>query len=211
MVQAVQISENTNLYDLRVNFGLRPTDDDRFFVEWRQNLPKISSFEISLLDRVKHNFESMSERSHLSENLVKMAIVSPLLDLAGFYSINYLIRDEASIEITVEGEDETIYRGRIDLLVVQDQFWVIIIEAKKIEFSLEKALPQALAYMLANPHPDQPVFGLLTNGSEFRFLKVIHSPSPCYGVSKIFSIRDPGNELYDVLKILKKIATQIRC
>lgn len=33
-----------------------------------------------------------------------------------------------------------LYRGRIDLLVWQDQFWVVIIEAKKVGFSLESAL-----------------------------------------------------------------------
>lgn len=209
MVQSIQISENTSLYDLRQTFGLQPDPDPQFFWEWQQELPELSNFEMGLLDRVKHNFESMTERSQLSENLVKLTIVSPLLDLAGFYSIDYVIRDEATIEIRAEGEDEVIYRGRIDLLVIKERFWVVVIEAKKLGFSLEKAFPQALAYMIANPNHAQPVFGMLTNGSEFRFLKVSHSPSLRYGISQIFSVRDPGNELYGVLKVLKEIASQI--
>ena len=30
-------------------------------------------------------------------------------------------------------------------------FWVLVIEAKRAEYSLEVAISQALAYMLANP------------------------------------------------------------
>lgn len=209
MVQTLSISERTSLYDLRVAFGLKPADDPQFFDEWQQALPQISELETSWLDRVKHNFEALTERSQISENLVKMAVVSPLLDLAGLYDVEYQIRDEASIEIAAEGEDSAIYRGRIDILVWQNQFWAIVIEAKNSEFSLGKAMPQALAYMLGTPNPDRSVFGLITNGSEFRFLKVAQMSAPIYGISEIFSVRDPGNELYQVLKILKAIAGRI--
>ncbi|MEM9446761.1 MAG: hypothetical protein AAGA18_15575 [Verrucomicrobiota bacterium] len=84
-----------------------------------------------------------------------MAVVSPLLDLAGFYSIDYQILDETSVEITAE-ENATIYRGRIDILVIKDQFWLAVIESKHSKFSLINAIPQALAYMLGCPNPEKP-------------------------------------------------------
>jgi hypothetical protein len=32
--------------------------------------------------------------------------------------------------------------------------------------------PQALAYTMATPHPERPVFGVVTNGDEFTFIAV---------------------------------------
>ena len=87
-----------------------------------------------------------------------------------------------------------------------------MIESKHSEFSLNKAMPQGLAYMLASPNANanaktrRDTFGLVTNGSDFRFLKVSHQPIPTYSVSAIFSLIDPGNDLYSVLKILKVLA-----
>lgn len=138
-----------------------------------------------------------------------MAVVSPLLDLAGFYSANFQVRDKATIEVS--GQDEGIvYRGKIDVLVFQEQFWAVVIESKNGGFSLNKAMPQALAYMLASPNSDRPRFGLITNGSDFRFLKLTCQVPSLYALSKIFSILDPGNDLYSVLRILKQIGRLVK-
>ncbi|NET10971.1 MAG: hypothetical protein F6K16_41070 [Symploca sp. SIO2B6] len=141
-----------------------------------------------------------------------MAVVSPLLELAGFYSRDVQVRDEVPIEISGRDED-TLYRGRIDILVFREKLWVVVIESKHSEFSLNKAMPQGLAYMLASPRVSaelpQDTFGLLTNGSDFRFLKVTHQKKPSYSVSPIFSLVDPRNDLYTVLQILKVITQKI--
>ncbi len=44
-------------------------------------------------------------------------------------------------------------------------------ESKNTQFDVVSALPQALAYMLAAPNPETPVYGLLVNGREFVFIK----------------------------------------
>jgi len=209
MVQTINISENLSLHDLKTDFGLVQITEEQFFREWIDNLPDLTELEKQLLDRVKRNYQGLTERSQISEHLVKMAVVSPLLDLANFYSSNFQVRDEATIEIS--GQDEgVIYRGRIDVLVFQEQFWVVVIESKNSGFSLNKAMPQALAYMLASPNSDRPTFGLITNGSDFRFLKLTHQDPPLYALSEIFSILDPGNDLYHVLRILKQISQLIQ-
>jgi hypothetical protein len=46
-----------------------------------------------------------------------------------------------------------------------------VIEAKNTALSLSVAIPQALAYMMSNPYPEHPAFGLVTNGDEFRFIR----------------------------------------
>jgi hypothetical protein len=209
MVQTISISEKTSLYDLEQEFGLQLAADESAFPEWQINLPELTTEEKQRLDHVKAHFLALTARSLISENLVKMAVVSPLLELAGFYNVDIQVRDEVPIEIS--GYDEnTLYRGRIDILVFQEMLWVMVIESKHSEFSLNKAMPQGLAYMLVSPNvratPPLDTFGLVTNGSDFRFLKVSHHPTPIYSVSSIFSLVDPGNDLYRVLQILKTLA-----
>ncbi len=39
-------------------------------------------------------------------------------------------------------------------------------------FSLAKAIAQAITYMLANPHPDYPLYSLVINSEDFQFIKL---------------------------------------
>ncbi len=87
-----------------------------------------------------------------------------------------------------------------------DQFWVVVIESKQAAFSLDMGRSQLLTYMLANPHPDRPTYGLILNGSSFRFLKLIDGETSQYALSKIFDLFNPGNDLYHVLRVLKRLA-----
>jgi predicted type IV restriction endonuclease len=134
--------------------------------------------------------------------MVKMVVLSPLLDLAEFYRPPFYVETENSIEIALEDEGE-IVRGRIDVMVLKHQFWLLVIESKQAGFSLLTAMPQALAYMLANPHPERPAYGLVTNGSHFIFLKLTKEGSLQYAVSDEFSLLKRENELYKVLSIFK--------
>lgn len=140
----------------------------------------------------------------LLENSVKMVVLAPLLDLAGFYHKPFRIETETSVAVELEDEGQII-RGRIDVLVVKNRLWLLVIESKRSDFAVTRALPQALAYLLSNPEMTQPTFGLITNGSEFLFLKVTRQPTAEYGNSRLFSLVNPDNELYSVLQILKRL------
>ncbi|HIE02939.1 MAG TPA: restriction endonuclease subunit R, partial [Thiotrichaceae bacterium] len=72
-------------------------------------------------------------------------------------------------------------------------------------FSIEAGLAQILAYMLANEHQEKPCFGMITTGGSFVFIKLVKGESPQYALSRIFELRNPGNELYTVLGVLKKL------
>jgi hypothetical protein len=57
--------------------------------------------------------------------------------------------------------------------------------------------------MLDNPDPEKPIFGLVTNGSNFIFIKLIKQERLLYALSDEFTLRR-ANDLYIVLKILKQ-------
>lgn len=142
-----------------------------FFTEWFDTLSEITDIKKQYLDRVKTNFMRLVKHPPLLESAVKMIVLSPLLDLAGFYQEPFFITTEESIEIALEDEEEII-RGRINVLVIQEKLWLLVIESKRASFSLLEAIPQALAYILGNSSQDKPVFELVTNGSDFIFLKL---------------------------------------
>lgn len=203
MVQFIQ-AQNIGIAYLEARFSLEQTDNAAFFPEWLENLPEISDLEKQYLDKVKLHFLRLAKYPPLSEETVKLVVLSPLLSLAGFYDEPFFIRSESSIEIAVENEDEVI-RGKIDVLVIQQQLWLLVIESKRTAFSLLEAIPQALTYMLANPHPTKPLFGLVMNGSDFIFIKFSQINQAQYALSDQFTLLKRENELYQVFQILKKL------
>ncbi|MDZ7961282.1 MAG: restriction endonuclease subunit R [Aulosira sp. DedQUE10] len=184
------------------NFGIELVRDEQFFREWQDNLPEITDLDKQLLDKVRAGYFNLLNYPPLLEDVVRMAIVDPILFIGDFYLAPFYVKSEESIDIAVPDED-VIIKGKIDTLVLKDQFWVMVIESKKASFSIEEGLAQILAYMLGNPYPDKPSFGMIATGSEFIFVKLVRRQTPQYATSKLFVTRNPGNELYDVLKILK--------
>lgn len=168
-------------------------------------LPEITDWQKQLLDQVKGGYFNLIKKPPLLEKPINMAIVSPLLFIGEFYLSPFYFKAEKSIELAAT-DGETIVKGTIDTLVFKNQLWVMVIESKKASFSLEAGLPQILAYMLAAPNLEKPCFGMITNGGSFIFIKLIKAETPQYGTSNIFEIRNRGNELYKVLKILKQLS-----
>ena len=192
-----------DLAKLEELFRLEQSNDREFFREWRDNLPQLNETEQLTLDDLKTDYLHLAKHS-LLEPIVKMVVLSPILKLAGFYRAPFYLKAEQSVTILSQ-EEEIIIQGRIDVLVFKPPFWVVVIEAKRAAYSVEVGIPQALTYMMANPHPERPVFGLVTNGSEFIFLKLQQQDTLSYAESDLFSIKR-GNDLYTVVSILKHLA-----
>lgn len=195
------------LHDLKTRFNLQQSQAEDFFSEWLADAVPLPASDCAVLDRVRRNYLYLLEYPVL-ESIVKMVVLSPMLDLAGFYEPPIRVEGEANIQVSAEDEGEII-QGSIDVLVVQQSFWVTVIEAKNSEFSITKAIPQTIAYMLAHPYPDRPCFGLVVNGSEFLFLKLMQGVPPIYATSNLFSMLNRGNDLYRVLQILRTVKTII--
>ena len=204
MVATIQ-AKNIDLRYLIDNFGLQLVQDDQFFLEWQENLPEITDLDKQLLDKVKAGYFNLLNYPPLLEDIVRMAILDPILFIGDFYLAPFYVKSEESIDIAVEDEG-VIIKGKIDTLVLKDQFWVMVIESKKAAFSIEEGLAQILAYMLGNPHPDKPSFGMINTGGSFIFIKLVKGKTPQYCTSDIFDIRNRGNELYSVLRILKRLS-----
>ncbi|MBW4634532.1 MAG: restriction endonuclease subunit R [Iphinoe sp. HA4291-MV1] len=204
MVQIIQAKDIT-LLELETLFGLKLIRDKQFFPEWQDNLPKITELEKQQLDKVQAGYFNLLRYPPMLENVVKMSVLDPLLFISDFYLSPFYVKSEKSIEISAVDEDIVI-KGSLDALVLKDQFWVMVIESKQAAFSVEAGLAQILAYMLANPYPEKPSFGMITTGGSFLFLKLVKGEIQQYGTSKVFELRNPDNELYDVLSILKRLS-----
>ncbi len=196
--------ETTTLYDLEQWFGLQliPTYD----LDWQKDLPVLTDLEQERLLRIQASYANLERRAML-ENTVKLAVISPLLDLAGFFLPPFYVDTETSVNIALP-DGEAHLRGKIDVLVLQEQIWVLIIESKRAELSLKVGIPQALSYMLAAPVTNHLLYGLVTNGHSFVFLKLHRQPEPRYSKSKELII-DRDHDLATTLQILKKLGAII--
>jgi hypothetical protein len=193
-----------SLAEADARLGLSRSDEPSFFTEWMENLPELGLVEQQRLDLIKQRYLYHRQYGHLLEGAVNFIVVSPLLELAGFYDPPFHLRSEASVQINLEDEDGIVYRGRIDGLVVQENLWIVLIESKRTSFSIEVALPQALAYMSVNDQRTSPTYGLVSNGAYSMFVKLAQGQ---YGFSDDFSLNNRRNELSDVLRILNRLKT----
>lgn len=203
MVQVLAVTDYINsLAEAEARFGLSRNDDPAFFSEWSSNLPELSAAEQQRLDLIKQRYLYHRQYGHLLEGAVNFIVISPLLEMAGFYDPPFRLRSEASVRLEVEDENDKVYQGRIDSLILQEHLWIVLVESKRTSFNVEIALPQAIAYMAANPQPDQATFGLVSNGAYSMFVKLHQSQ---YSFSEDFSLNRRQNELYNVLRILNRL------
>lgn len=209
MIQTLAISKAiTTMAQLREKFNLTPTNNDQFFTEWFQDLPELTDEEKAFLDKIRHRFSRHRDRGELAEGTVNLLLVSRLLELAGFFDEPFFITTEPQVEIQLQDRDE-ILRGRIDTLVIHQRLWVLVVESKR-SISMEAAIPQALTYMMAIPNLEKPVYGMVTDGSLFMFIKLLKQDPPQYDFSDTFSLLLlRQNKLYNILRVLKQIGNLI--
>lgn len=198
----------TSLAEAENRFGLVRIEEEGFFCEWCDNLPSVNETDKANLDVLRRRYIYHRSFGNLLEGTVMLLLVSPLLALAGFYDPPFRIKAEESVDLVLD-DGEEILRGRIDVLVLQDQLWVMVLESKKTTLSVLSALPQALAYLMANPNPNLPAFGMVTNGDDILFVKVVQADRPQYDVSRVFAPFTSARELYSVLQVLKRLGQAV--
>lgn len=203
---------NLALSDLRDKFELSRDRADPFFEQWLDNAEALSDFDQQALDRLKRNYENIIETNSLEE-VVKLVVVSPLLDLAGFYQPPFSMRAEVSTKLVVTEGSQT-FTGSIDVLVVKQRLWVLVVESKQSRFDVTSGIPQALSYLLSQPSeaqlPDTDIrFGMVTNGREVVFLRLKPQQLPAYAQSQIYQVIEVQEDLTQILQGLKVIGRQI--
>ena len=73
------------LSDLRHNFGVRLNPNDSFFTQWLDQALPLTEAEQQGLERLTCNYTYLNQEDSPLEEVVKLVVVSPLLDLASFY------------------------------------------------------------------------------------------------------------------------------
>jgi hypothetical protein len=204
MPQTLQ-AKNIGLDVLRDSFRLQYVADESFFPEWRDCLIEVTIQEKGQLDQIQAGYLNQIQSPPLLEKTIQIIVISPLLFIAGLYLSPFHIHAEKSIKISSD-DDGKIIKGCLDILLLRDGFWAMVIESKRASFSIEAGLAQMLAYMMAAPHPDQPCYGLIASGSDFIFIKLTQNETgPKYSTSDQFGMRRSG-DLYQVFRILKGLA-----
>ncbi len=161
-------------------------------------------------------FHDYYAEGKISEGQVKFLFISPLLWLSGFYQSNIKISLEENIsDIFIEDED-TVIKGRMDILAVSKNknhkldntyFWILVIEAKNASINALEGLPQLLAYAYKSLEQQQFVWGLTTNGVDYRFVYLQQGNPVTYQLLPQLNLLDsePSLQLLQVLKAICKI------
>ncbi|MEM8641823.1 MAG: type I restriction endonuclease [Cyanobacteria bacterium P01_G01_bin.54] len=163
-------TKDLSLYDLEKRFGVEVAIVPELLTPWLQTQAPPTEAEKAILHRIRQHYLNLNRRRPLLEDLVKMVVLSPLLAATGFYDQDFEIKTEEKVEISIEDES-TIIRGFMDILIIQEQLWLLVIETKRVQINVTTAIPQLLFYLLTNSK-SHPTYGLATNGLEFTFLKL---------------------------------------
>lgn len=199
-----------NFRDLETKLGLIKSKNHNFFPEWQSQNLQLNDKEIQALNRLSQRYLLYLEESEVSEGTLNIILLSPLLDALGLCDPPYRIRGETWVEIQTEidtEEGKATLEGRIDALTIRDNFWLVVIEGKHSGFSVLRAVPQALAYMSATTTRNIPIFGLVTNGYDYLFVKLLGNE---FALSDNFTLlSDSNRNLTRVAEILKYLVNLV--
>ena len=194
----------TNLNKVHSALQLQPNHDPAFFSEWTAPFPELTLSEIEVCDRLRTRYQYYQAEGAITESTVNLIMVAPILELLKLNDPPYLIKGEKYIKIEIEERDQVL-DGLIDILVMQNRLWFILLETKRYGFSVMQALPQTLTYMMSNPNNRDPSYGLITTGEDYLFVK-LNPQTREYDVSdKLTLSTRRDNQLYKVIQILKHL------
>lgn len=129
----------TTLAEAERQFNLSRTEDETFFSEWQTDFPDLSVSEQAAVDELRRRYLYQRSAGQLSEGTVTLLLASPLLTVAGFYDPPFRVRAEASVQLTLD-DGEEVLQGRIDVLVLLNQLWVVVLESKKNDCQPQRSL-----------------------------------------------------------------------
>ncbi|NER79318.1 MAG: type I restriction endonuclease subunit R [Leptolyngbya sp. SIO1D8] len=173
------------------------------FSEWQNATKTLNDSDEAFLNHLQQRYYNYYNAGLLTEGTILFSLVAPLLEHLGFHEPPFFVRSEVPVQLEVQERNE-VYRGCIDVLVVRERLWILTVEAKHSKFAVDIALPQCFAYMTASP--EQPIFGMVTNGSDFIVCKL---DGKTYDFSEPFSLLSRQNRLYRVAAILSDLKDAI--
>lgn len=177
VVKVINASSLT-LQEIRQQFQLQP----EFLEDLAAFLPlqNLTPTQQERLTSIRADWDRYLSAGKVSEGEVKVLILSRLLVEAGYLSredLRVSLEEQVS-EIEVEDGDR-ILRGRMDLLVCREQeratvpLCVLAIETKNSAIDVRAGLPQLLFYMHSFLERQAAVWGLVTNGETYLFVRLV--------------------------------------
>ncbi|NEQ99209.1 MAG: restriction endonuclease subunit R [Cyanothece sp. SIO2G6] len=201
MVQTVAVG-GVDLAQLAEKFGLKRSDAPDFFREWRDELPELSEGEEGAVAEIKADYLYLS-RYDLQKSVAKLVVLSPLLQLVGLYRPPFHFVVDEKIEL--ETDDDGMTTALLHILAMHPRLWLTIVEATYSKYSVAIAIPQTLSVMMEKAQPGEVVFGLVSNGQEFQFLKLLKTETPIYALSYTLCL-NREDDLQRVAQILKALS-----
>ena len=177
-------------------------------------LEPLTEFEQQEIIQIRNLFRDYYAEGKISEGQVKFLFVARLMWLAGFYQPSIKITLEEGIADSSIEDEETIIKGRMDILAINKTrtttdtlFWILVIETKNSSINALEGLPQLLAYAYKSLEYQESVWGLTTNGMDYRFAYLQQGISPTYQLLPALNLIDsePSIQLLQVLKAICKL------
>ena len=194
----------TNLNQAHDILQVQPTVSSNFFPEWLGPFPALSLAEIERCDRLRTRYRYYQAEGAITESTVNLIMIAPILELLGLYDPPHLIKGEKYVTIAIEDKAK-ILEGLIDILVMKNRLWLVLLERKRYGFSVMQALPQTLTYMVSNPGHIPISYGLITTGEDYIFAK-LNLQTREYDLSDKFTLATrQDNQLHRVVQILKHL------
>lgn len=176
------------------------------------SLEPLTEFEQQELAEIRDDFRDYLIDGKVLEGQIKLLVIGPLLRLAGFFHSPIKISLEQDIdEIVIEDEDTKI-TGRFDILAVNKEqptttdvaFWLLVIESKNSSINSFEGLAQLLTYAHQSLEHQKLVWGLTTNGTDYRFVLIRQGNPATYQQMLLLNLMDSESAI-QLLQILKAI------
>jgi hypothetical protein len=176
------------------------------------SLEPLTEFEQQELAQIRDDFRAYLIDGKVLEGQIKLLVIGPLLRLAGFYRSPIKISLELDIaDIIIEDEDTKV-TGRFDILAVNKEqptatdiaFWLLVIEAKNSSINSLEGLPQLLTYAHQSLERQELVWGLTTNGTDYRFVLLRQGNPPTCQQMPLLNLMDSESAI-QLLQVLKAI------
>ncbi|HAA29245.1 MAG TPA: restriction endonuclease subunit R, partial [Cyanobacteria bacterium UBA8553] len=181
------------------------------------SLEPLTELEHQEVLKIREVFRSYHNAGKVSEGQIRLLPIAQLLWFSGFYQSHIKITLEEGIaQIYVEDED-TIIKGRMDILAVSriqnkrifTPFWILLVETKNSTIDALEGLPQLLTYAYKSLEEQAAVWGLTTNGMNYQFVYIEQGEHPTYQLLPELSLIRPEQttQLLQVLKAICKLVT----
>ncbi len=199
------------LQDVHTLLGYEPKLDGAF--QDYLPLPDLDGDDRSSLEEIRETFFRYLNRAKISEGQARELSVSPLLRLAGYHrSPIYLEIEEEIDRIFIEDQDTHIV-GRLDIVAVRQDvnatvcpLWILIVESKNTEASETVGVAQMLSDAYSSLEKQTNVWGLVTNGLNYRFFYIQKANHLTYQYMPSLNLldTDSSQRLLQVLKAIRE-------